>query len=107
LVDEFGMEPTHNVYVKQTSKGTYTQGLLRCVGKYKETLLDSALTYSPSTLCQYLFELSQAFNSFYQNVRLSDMSEEERVPLVLIIKSIMNILKDGLAKLGIEVVDRM
>ncbi len=31
------------------------------------------------------------------------MSEEERAPLVLIIKSIMNILKDGLAKLGIEV----
>lgn len=107
LVDEFGMEPTHNVYIKQTSEGAYAQGLLRYIGKYQETLLNSALTYSPSTLCQYLFELSQAFNSFYQNVRLSDMSEEERVPLVLIIKSIMNILKDGLAKLGIEVVDRM
>ena len=107
LVDEFETEPIRNVYVKQIFKDTYTQGLLRYVSKYKESLLSSALAYSPSTLCQYLFELSQAFNSFYQNVRLSDMSEEERVPLVLVIKSVMNILKNGLEKLGIEVVDRM
>lgn len=107
LVSEFGNDSVGNACIGRCLENPFVLNLIRSVSKYKEVLLDSALAYSPSILCQYLFDLSQIFNSFYQNVRLSEMSEDERIPIILIIKALTNVLQDGLYKLGIEVVERM
>jgi arginyl-tRNA synthetase len=82
-------------------------GLVRLTSKYRKALLDSALNYSPSILTQYLFDLGQSFNSFYQNVRLSEVSEDDRERLLLIVKAVMNVIEHGLYNLGISVVERM
>ena len=70
-------------------------------------MLDSALAYSPSTLCQYLFDLSQSFNALYQNVRLSEMSEDDRGVYLVIIRAVLNVLQSGLFNLGIPIVEKM
>ena len=70
-------------------------------------MLDSASAYSPSTLCQYLFDLSQSFNAFYQNVRLSEMSEDYRGVYLVIIRAVLNVLQSGLFNLGIPIVEKM
>ena len=88
-------------------KNPFSRDLVLQISKYKDTLLNSSTNYSPSTLCQYLFDLGQSFNSFYQNVRVLDAPDEERQILLLIVKATMNVMKDGLNNLGIQVVEKM
>jgi arginyl-tRNA synthetase len=96
-----------NVCLDPCMKNPETRALVSVFGKYRRALLDSSRNYSPSILTQYLFSLGQAFNSFYQNVRVLDAPEEQREILLLIVKSTMLIMKDGLNNLGIDVVEKM
>ena len=107
LLREFGSKGAGEVCLGRCLLNPYVENLTRQIGKGRDVLLDSALTYSPLTLCQYLFELSQSFNSFYQNVRLSDMEEDERSILLAIVRAVMNTVEYGLNLLGIEVVEKM
>ena len=77
------------------------------ISKYKKELLNSSVNYSPSTLASYLFNLAQSFNAFYQNVRVIDAPEEQKGILINLVKATMIVMKDGLDKLGIDVVNRM
>lgn len=83
----------------------YTKELLRQISRYKDIVLSSALNYSPSTLCTYLFDLGQTFNSFYQNVRVLD--SENREFLLRVVYCTALTVKEGLNVLGIKVVDKM
>ena len=107
LLQEFKDDKDNKICFGECLTNPYVEMLTRVLGRYREVLLDSACTYSPSTLCQYLFDLSQTFNSFYQNVRLSDMEEDERGILLAIVKGVMNTIEHGLNILGIDVVERM
>lgn len=84
---------------------TYTKQLLRTLVKYQSVLLDSSLSYTPNTLCSYLFDLGQAFNSFYQNVRVLDSENKES--LLVLVDAVSKVMKNGLNTLGINVVERM
>ncbi len=79
--------------------------LLRVISNYKEVLLASAVNYSPSTLCTYLFNLGQLFNSFYQNVRVLD--SDNRDFLLNVVNATAQTMRHGLNVLGIKVVERM
>jgi arginyl-tRNA synthetase len=70
-------------------------------------VLGSAVNYSPSTLCTYLFELGQAFNQFYQEVPVLKSKKEDRKYLLAIVKATAETMKMGLNLLGIETVSRM
>jgi arginyl-tRNA synthetase len=107
ILREIDSEKIANICVELCMENRYVRDLSAQLGKYQGVLLDSALNYSPSTLTQYLFTLAQTFNSFYQNVRIIDAPEEERGVLLTLVKATMIVMKDGLEKLGIEVVERM
>lgn len=96
-----------NLCLELCLDNSYTKELVRSVGKFRGHLLISSLSYSPSLLCHYLFELGQVFNNFYQNVRVLDAGEEERKILLLLIKVVMITMRVGLEKLGIQVVEKM
>ncbi len=83
----------------------HTKELLRVIGKYRGILLSSAVNYSPSTLCSYLFDLGQTFNAFYQNVRVLD--SENREFLLKVVEATAHTMKHGLNILGIKVVEKM
>jgi arginyl-tRNA synthetase len=83
----------------------YTKELLRAISRYDTILLSSALTYSPSTLCSYLFDLGQTFNTFYTNVRVLDSENKEF--LLGVVDATAQTMKHGLDVLGIKVVERM
>jgi arginyl-tRNA synthetase len=85
----------------------FVRGLVAHIGKHREYLLTSGVNYSPSTLCQYLFDLGKHFNAFYQNVRVLDAENEERQILLLLVNATMNVMEDGLNNLGIPIVERM
>jgi arginyl-tRNA synthetase len=81
--------------------------LVRYISKCRGEVLNSALNYSPSSLCTYLFELGQTFNTFYQNVNVLNADEEDRELLLAIVEATADVMKTGLSLLGIETVDRM
>jgi arginyl-tRNA synthetase len=107
ILKEANSEGVGNVYVDSCVEDVVTQELSLAISRYNNYLLDSAINYSPSTLTQYLFNLAQSFNSFYQSVRVIDAPDDERDILLTLVKATMVVMKDGLNRLGIEVVERM
>lgn len=107
LIKEFGTGDSQNICLGSCLANPFVERLVRTLSKYRVVMLDSALAYSPSTLCQYLFDLSQSFNAFYQNVKLSEMSEDYRGVYLVIIRAVLNVLQSGLFNLGIPIVEKM
>jgi arginyl-tRNA synthetase len=61
----------------------------------------------PNRLCQYLFELSQKFNQFYDRCSVLDAPEPQRTTRLLLCHTTARTLKLGLSLLGISVLERM
>ncbi len=86
-------------------KNVYIKDLLKQISRYEQAVLSSSQNYSPSTLCQYLFDLGQSFNVFYQNVNV--LNSENRKELIPVLEATMQVMKNGLDLLGIKVVEKM
>ncbi|MDQ3018874.1 MAG: arginine--tRNA ligase, partial [bacterium] len=83
-------------------------GVLRKLQQFPEILQQTTVEYLPNLLCNYLFELAQSFNSFYQTV--SVIQEEDEVKKQFRIKLITGtaqVLRNGLNLLGIEAPEEM
>ena len=74
--------------------------LSEILGYVEETLL-------PNHLCQYLFELSQKFNQFYDRCPVLAAEEPLRTSRLVLCDLTARTLKLGLSLLGISVVERM
>ncbi len=82
--------------------------LLRNFPKYQEQLLFAAQEYKPNILSNYIFNLAQEFNSFYNSVPvLKADSEEKKSQRIKIVEATSQILKNGLGLLGVTVVEEM
>ncbi len=79
--------------------------LLRFLTQYPYFVEISAHDFAPNLLCNYLFELSQKYNLFYQKCKIIG-GENEAFRLSLT-KAVGNVLKNGLTILGIETVEKM
>ena len=91
----------------QYSTNAIVQELLKHIGSYRGYVLNSGLNYSPSVLCQYLFDLGQKFNTFYQEIRIKETNGSDTDYLMNIVISTMKVMKEGLDLLGIDTVDSM
>lgn len=81
------------------------RSLLRKISEYNEVKLRSVNDLKPHNICNYLYELAQSFNRFYESNRvIGDDREAER--LWIIEKYVAN-LADGLAVLGISAPKKM
>jgi arginyl-tRNA synthetase len=61
----------------------------------------------PNRLCQYLFELSQKFNQFYDRCPVLQADEPERTSRLELCEVTARSLKLGLSLLGIKILERM
>ncbi len=78
---------------------------LRMLIHFDEVIVSAARNYSPNLLCNYLYELAQEYNSFYNKEKIIG-SENEKLRLALTF-GVAQVLKNGLKLLGIESPDRM
>lgn len=81
------------------------RAVLFTLSRFTDVLVDAAETYSPNTLCNYLFELAQNFNTFYNAHKIVG-SENEEFRLWLTGKTGERI-KKGLELLGIKSPSKM
>lgn len=81
------------------------RALVRKLGEYSEVVSVAIKQLQPHLICNYLFELAQEFNRYYEkNQVIGDELEAHRVSLV---KLYADKLKDGLSILGIYAPDAM
>jgi arginyl-tRNA synthetase len=81
------------------------RALVRKVGEFNEVIEKSINELAPHLICNYLYELAQVFNRFYESNRvIGDERESLRITLV---KMYADRLKSGLELLGITAPDRM
>jgi len=82
--------------------------ILRNLSNYPELLHQVTQDFLPNALCNYLFELSQSFNSFYAEVPVIGEKDEKLKELRLkIITATAQVIKNGLNLLGIEAPEEM
>ena len=75
---------------------------------YPKAVSDAAQNYSPNTVCDYLVNLAQAFNTFYHKHQVLKAEDKAtRQARLLLIKAVQIVLANGLALLGIEAPEKM
>lgn len=79
--------------------------ILRSLAKFRDVIETSAKLYSPNLLCNYLYDLAQKYNSFYNKDKIIG-GENERFRLALT-SGTARVLKNGLKILGINTPERM
>ncbi len=77
------------------------------IARYPETVQYVLRTLSPHTLCQYLLELSATFNTFYQSIPVLKAEGSVRAARLALVAASAQVLKNGLALLNIEALERM
>jgi len=79
--------------------------VLRWLVRFPEVLIKSAEQMAPNLLCNYLFQLCQKFNLFYQKYQILDQPEEQfRLSLTM---AVGLVIKNGLSLLGIQAPGKM
>ena len=82
--------------------------LIRFFPRFGEQITASASSFQPNILANYLYELAQKFNSFYNGVPvLRAGSEKVREERLRVVRAFAQILKNGLALLGVAVSEEM
>lgn len=83
------------------------KGLALRVARFPETLIRAVDNCKPSTLADYLYDLAQAYSSYYQNVPFLKAEEGVRESRVRLCGTVAQVLRKGLELLGIEAPERI
>jgi arginyl-tRNA synthetase len=79
--------------------------LLRAIYQFPEVVLEAAQNYAPNLICNYLYDLAQKFNLFYNKRRILESDRQDfRLALTA---ATGQVLKNGLTLLGIAAPERM
>src|SRR3989344_4183531 len=82
--------------------------IIRWVYRFGEVVEESASRYAPNLLCNFLFELAQRYNTFYNKWSiLGAQGPGEREFRLLLTVAVGQVIKNGLNLLGIEAPERM
>jgi arginyl-tRNA synthetase len=79
--------------------------VLRALARFSEVIETSAKSYAPNLLCNYIYDLAQKYNAFYNKHKIIG-SDNEPFRLALTF-GVGQVLKNGLRLLGIEAPNRM
>lgn len=84
---------------------TEEKNLIRKIRMFPEIVYESLENFSINSICNFLFELSQEYNLFYNNNRIIN-SENENSRLILT-SATSQVLQNGLNILGIDSLEKM
>ena len=99
--------------VKETLEAGYAPNekeveLIQKLSEYEVALADAGKNYNPAGICNYCYELTKLFNSFYHDYSiLSAESEAAFAFRYILARNVAKVIKNGMRLLGIEVPERM
>lgn len=89
---------------KEASEKTLALSLI----KFSDVIESAYKDNAPHRICQYIYEVSNAFNGFYHNTKiLAEENEEQKKGYIALITLTKNILETCTDLLGIKCPDRM
>ena len=77
------------------------------ITRFGEAVTVAAEQYRPNLLCDYLYQLAQAYSSFYQNLPFLKAEEGVRESRLRLCRITAKVLRQGLELLGIEAPERI
>ena len=84
------------------------RALLRTIYKFPETIVEAAQNFAPNLICNFLFDLAQKYNLFYNKCLILKAESPLLVNFRLsLTAAVAQILENGLTLLGIERPERM
>lgn len=84
------------------------KSLMLELSKYNEVLTQAYEEIAPHKICQYIYSLSDAFNSFYHETRiLAEENEDKKAGFIALLVLTKKILEKCIDLLGFEAPDRM
>lgn len=97
-----------NTMPEPDNANSLTYSLIRMFPKFSEQIINAAEEYKPNIISNYIYEFAQKFNSFYNTVPVLRASNSElKARRLKIVQASAQIIKNGLALLGVEVVEEM
>lgn len=92
---------------QQAPLSTEEKAVLALLPDFTKTVAKAASSYAPNLLCTYLYELAQAFNTFYNKQQILNADANLRPNRLALTAATGTILRQGLTLLGIETVESM
>ena len=90
------------------AKGASEKALMLQLSKYNEVIENGFAETAPHKICQYIYELANAFNSFYHETKiLSESNEEQKKSWIRLLVLCRDVLETCIDLLGFEAPERM
>lgn len=81
--------------------------LIKLIDSFPEVVEGSSLAFEPHRITYYLQELAGAFHSFYNSNRVITEEKELCMARLFLLKCVAQVLKNGLALLGVSAPEKM
>jgi arginyl-tRNA synthetase len=82
--------------------------LIKKLSRFHEAVRDAATQFYPHLISNYLFECAQQFTSFYSNLPVLNAQDVgERENRLILLDCYSKVMKNGLALLGVDVMEEM
>ena len=91
----------------QLLKTVEEQQLIKKLRQFEDEVLYSALNYEPNTVCTYLETLAAAFHKFYTFCRILGSEKDLAEARLALAVATKNVLRNGLAILGVDAPEKM
>ena len=95
------------IEIKKVEINSIEKDLIKKIIEYPEVIRDSALSYNPSLICNYIFEMVKIYNRYYQNNEILVDDQLTRSLRLTISEEVSKIIKSSSDLLGFEVLEKM
>jgi len=95
------------IEIKKVEINSIEKDLIKKIIEYPEVIRDSAFSYNPSLICNYIFEMVKIYNRFYQNNEILVDDKLTRSLRLTISEEVSKIIKSSSDLLGFEVLEKM
>ena len=95
------------IEIKKVEINSIEKDLIKKIIEYPEVIRDSAISYNPSLICNYIFEMVKIYNRFYQNNEILVNDKLTRSLRLTISEEVSKIIKSSSDLLGFKVLEKM
>ncbi len=81
--------------------------VLRIINQFPEIVEQSAIRLAPNLIANYLYELAQKYNYFYQKNKILESEEKTKQFRLMLTQAVGKVINEGLYLLGIKTVEKM
>ncbi len=106
ILRKYGKKPSSAVMFKLLKRPEEIK-MIKLLQKYSDIVDDASIHYRPSIIAHYLLNLGQAFNEFYHYCPVISDDKMLTKARILLVYCVQQTVKNGLALLGIDVLEEM